>query len=71
MKYETSIPLVGASISLHKTFMDSLGRTSLTLTAMNVVDESRDKDLIVSGQLLIFGITRARLRANREKLGHV
>ena len=42
------MPLVGASISSYKTFMDSLGRTMLTLTAMNVVDESRDRDLIVS-----------------------
>ena len=28
--------------------MDTLGRTTLKLTAMNVVDEARDKDLIVT-----------------------
>jgi len=28
--------------------MDTLGRTMLTLTAMNVVDELRDKDLIIT-----------------------
>lgn len=28
--------------------MDTLGRTTLALTAMNVIDESRDEELIVS-----------------------
>ena len=28
--------------------MDTLGRTSLTLTAMNVIDDSREKSLIVT-----------------------
>lgn len=28
--------------------MDTLGRTTLTLTAMNVIDEARDTELIVS-----------------------
>ena len=28
--------------------MDTLGRTTLKLTAMNVVDESRDEDLLVT-----------------------
>jgi oligosaccharyltransferase complex subunit alpha (ribophorin I) len=28
--------------------MDTLGRTTLTLTAVNVVDELRDRDLIVT-----------------------
>ncbi len=28
--------------------MDTLGRTMLTLKAMNVVDELRDKDLIIT-----------------------
>lgn len=27
--------------------MDTIGRTALTLTAMNVVDDSRDKSLVV------------------------
>lgn len=46
--YETTIPVVASEISLHKTFMDTLGRTTLKLTAMNVVDEARDKHLIVT-----------------------
>lgn len=28
--------------------MDTLGRTTLTLTAMNVIDDSRDTNLVVS-----------------------
>ena len=48
VKFETAVPLVAEEISSHKTFMDTLGRTTLKLTAMNVVDGSRDQDLIVS-----------------------
>ena len=40
--------MVASELSLHKTFMDTLGRTTLKLTAMNVVDESRDQDIIVT-----------------------
>lgn len=46
--YESPIPVVASEMSSHKTFMDTLGRTTLKLTAMNVVDEARDKDLIVT-----------------------
>lgn len=35
-------------ISLHRTFMDTLGRSELKLIALNVVDEARDGQLIVS-----------------------
>ena len=28
--------------------MDTLGRTTLELTAMNVIDEARDKDVIIT-----------------------
>lgn len=41
------MPLLSSSISLHRTFMDTLGRTTLTLTALNVIDDSRDTELIV------------------------
>lgn len=47
VKFETEVPLVASEISSHKTFMDTLGRTTLKLTAMNVIDEARSKDLIV------------------------
>lgn len=42
------MPVVTSSITSHKSFMDTLGRTTLELTAMNVVDESRNKHLIVT-----------------------
>ena len=46
--FESPAPLVSSEITSHKTFMATLGRTTLKLTAMNVVDEARDKDLIVT-----------------------
>lgn len=48
VKFETAVPLVASEVSSHKTYMDTLGRTTLKLTAMNVIDGSRDQDLIVS-----------------------
>ncbi|MCJ1233368.1 dolichyl-diphosphooligosaccharide--protein glycosyltransferase subunit 1 [Varicellaria rhodocarpa] len=48
VKYSTSIPILTATTTSHNTFMDTLGRTSLKLTAMNVIDESRDTDLTVT-----------------------
>ena len=56
VKYETAVPLISASILPHKTFMDTVGRTSLTLTAMNVIDESRDEDLLVSSRLSVTSV---------------
>lgn len=48
VKFTTSVPLISDEIRLHKTFMDTVGRSSLVLTALNVVDEWRDKDIIVT-----------------------
>ncbi|KAL8864747.1 MAG: hypothetical protein Q9174_007237, partial [Haloplaca sp. 1 TL-2023] len=48
VKWETEVPVVGVEQSLHRTFMDTVGRTMIKFTAMNVVDESRDKPLIVT-----------------------
>lgn len=45
--FETSITLISNTTSLHRTFFDTVGRTTLTLTAINVVDELRDRELIV------------------------
>ncbi|KIV90586.1 hypothetical protein PV10_07872 [Exophiala mesophila] len=42
------VPLLRAEQGLHKTFMDSLGRTELKLSASNVVDESRDVTVLVT-----------------------
>lgn len=48
VKFETEVPLTVVEETVHRTFMDTVGRTTLKLTAMNVVDEARDKPLIVS-----------------------
>ena len=44
----TGRPTLHAEESLHKTFMDTLGRTELKLTANNVVDEARDVTVLVT-----------------------
>lgn len=48
VKFHTDAPLVAESTGLHRTYMDSLGRTSIELVAMNVIDELRDRKVIVS-----------------------
>ena len=42
------MPLVGVELSSHKTYMDTLGRTTLALSASNVVDEAREIPLVVT-----------------------
>ncbi|CAL3973259.1 hypothetical protein PZA11_005541 [Diplocarpon coronariae] len=46
--YSTTVPVASAGISLHRTFMDTTGRTCLTLKAINIVDDLRDRELIVT-----------------------
>ena len=48
VRFETSIPLVSHTLGFHRTFLDTIGRTTLTLTAINVVDELRERDVIVT-----------------------
>lgn len=48
VKFETAVPLVAHEVRAHQTFMDTRGRTALRLTALNVVDGSRDQELIVT-----------------------
>ncbi|KAF1942434.1 oligosaccharyltransferase alpha subunit [Clathrospora elynae] len=48
VRFSTTVPIVDNSTSLHKTFMDTLGRTTLSLTAINLVDEFRDRELLVT-----------------------
>lgn len=48
VKYSTTMPHISSSLGLHKTFMDTLGRTTLTLHAHNIVDDLRDRDVIVT-----------------------
>ena len=44
----TGLPQLREESTFHKTFMDTLGRTELKLTAMNVVDEAREAELVVT-----------------------
>lgn len=37
-----------SSVDVHKTYLDTLGRTAVTIMARNLVDEFRDRDLIIS-----------------------
>ncbi|KAL4778987.1 Ribophorin I [Aspergillus varians] len=39
---------IQSSLSSHKTFMDTLGRTTLTLTVESLTDEARDSQLVVT-----------------------
>ncbi|KFY25933.1 hypothetical protein V493_04359 [Pseudogymnoascus sp. VKM F-4281 (FW-2241)] len=48
VKYETLVPIVSATVSTHVTFLDTIGRTALTLQARNLVDAVRDRELIVT-----------------------
>jgi oligosaccharyltransferase complex subunit alpha (ribophorin I) len=43
----TGMPILQSEISLHKTFMDTVGRTELKLTCVNMVDEAREASLVV------------------------
>ncbi|KAI5847764.1 Ribophorin I [Morchella snyderi] len=51
VKYVSPIPLVKEEQYLHKTFMDTIGRTAVKLTAVNIVDEQHRKELVVSYHL--------------------
>ncbi|KAF2227859.1 Ribophorin I [Elsinoe ampelina] len=48
VKYETEAHVISTETTNHKTFMDTLGRTTLKLTAINVVDEAREKGVVVT-----------------------
>ncbi|ETI27987.1 hypothetical protein G647_00436 [Cladophialophora carrionii CBS 160.54] len=50
----TGAPTLHAEESLHKTFMDTLGRTELKLSATNVVDEARDVTVVVTYEYPFF-----------------
>jgi oligosaccharyltransferase complex subunit alpha (ribophorin I) len=54
----TGAPTLHAEHSLHKTFMDTLGRTELKLSAHNVVDEARDVTVLVTYQYTFLAALR-------------
>lgn len=39
---------MGVDVEIHKTFLDTIGRTALIIKARNLVDDFRDRELIVS-----------------------
>ncbi|SPO00799.1 probable oligosaccharyltransferase alpha subunit [Cephalotrichum gorgonifer] len=72
VKYHADIPassIVESSVGLKRTFLDTLGRTSVTIKAKNLVDDFRDRELVITYDyplsatlrkpLVIFGSTLA------------
>lgn len=62
MKYQThggtGVPSLHAEYSLHKTFMDTVGRTELKLSGNNVVDDARDITLLVTYEYTLLSALR-------------
>lgn len=48
VKYQSPIAVVSEEIYLYKSFMDTRGRTTLKLVALNLIDESRGQEILVS-----------------------
>ena len=61
VKDGTGVPVLHAEQNLHKTFMDTFGRTELKFTATNVVDEARDAELLVTYQYTLASALRKPL----------
>lgn len=47
---------------MHKTFLDSVGRTTLVLDAINLVDDARNQNLLVTYKYTTFSGLRKPLR---------
>ena len=47
-----------SSVGVHKTYLDTIGRTAVTIKARNLVDEFRDRDLIISYETSLFDTLR-------------
>lgn len=61
VKYYTSIPdssIVESSVDVHKTYLDTIGRTSVTIKAKNLGDEFRYRDLIITYETPLAGTLR-------------
>lgn len=51
VKYYTTVPessITSTDVEIHKTFLDTIGRTALVIKARNLVDDFRGRELIVS-----------------------
>ena len=43
------VPAISSTdIDVHKTYLDTVGRTAVTIKARNLVDEFRDRELLIS-----------------------
>lgn len=51
VKFYTNVPsssIASHSVDVQKTYLDTVGRTTLTIVADNLVDDFRERELIVS-----------------------
>lgn len=51
VKFHTNLPtssILSTTVTQQKTYLDTLGRTTITITAANIVDDFRDRELTVS-----------------------
>lgn len=51
VKFHTSVPtqsIADADVEVHRTFLDTLGRTALVIKARNLVDDFRDRELVIT-----------------------
>ena len=46
---EVPLDIESKELSLHKSHLDTIGRTTIKLTAKNVIDEHKRSDVYVSG----------------------
>lgn len=65
----TGLPVLTFELDLHKTFMDTLGRTVLKFSAMNVVDEANDALVVVTYQYTVLSALRKPLSIFAGLLG--
>ncbi|KAK3996430.1 Dolichyl-diphosphooligosaccharide--protein glycosyltransferase subunit 1 [Cladorrhinum sp. PSN332] len=64
VRFHTSVPsqsITAANVEIHKTFLDTIGRTALTVKARNLVDDFRDRELVVSYEVPLLASLRKPL----------
>jgi oligosaccharyltransferase complex subunit alpha (ribophorin I) len=51
VQFHTSVPtqsIADADVEVHRTFLDTIGRTALVIQGRNLVDDLRDRELVVT-----------------------
>ncbi|KAK4105898.1 Ribophorin I [Parathielavia hyrcaniae] len=64
VQYHTTIPtqsITEGDVEIHRTFLDTLGRTALVIKARNLVDDFRDRELTVTYDYPLMAILRKPL----------